>query len=95
VDNEETAKIKSIPKLKSDIAKPGPYGITAYPNNDNIIVITGPRKNNIIFACVGDKAGLFYIVHENLQANTLIYTLFTCSHVFCCFHYHFIISIEI
>ncbi len=93
MDNEETAKIKSIPILKSDIAKPGPYGITAYLNNDNIIVITGPRKSKILFACVGDNAGLFYIVHENLQDNTLVYTLFTCSHVFCCYRYHLIISI--
>ena len=28
VDNEDTAKRYRIPKLKSDIAKPGPYGIT-------------------------------------------------------------------
>ena len=28
VYNEDTAKRYRIPKLKSDIAKPGPYGIT-------------------------------------------------------------------
>src|SRR5882757_6383897 len=50
VANDDTANIYSIPKPKSPIDKPGPYGITAYPNNEKIKVIIGPKKNNIKFA---------------------------------------------
>ena len=50
VDREETANMYNIPRFKSATVKPGPYGITAYPNRENINVIIGPKKNNIKLA---------------------------------------------
>ena len=59
-----------IPKLKSDTAKPGPKGITAYPNKEKTKVIIGPRKNNIKFACVG----LTYSFNINFNASATMLT---------------------
>jgi len=37
----------------------------AYPNNEKIKVIIGPRKNNIRLACVGDT----YSFSKSLRAS--------------------------
>lgn len=65
VDKEETAKVYKIPKLKSEINKPEPKGITRKPSKEKIKVITGPRKNKIILACVG----AIYSFKINLSAS--------------------------
>ena len=44
-----------------------PKGITAYPSKEKIKVITGPKKNNIKFACVG--AIYSFNINFNASAN--------------------------
>jgi hypothetical protein len=47
------------------MTNPGPYGTIAYPNNAKIKVMIGPRKNNTIFACVGET----YSFNKSLRAS--------------------------
>lgn len=62
---DETANKYNIPKFKSPITEPRAYGITAYPNNPNINVNIGPKKNSIKFAWVG----LTYSFNNNFNAS--------------------------